>query len=129
VNGYLLDTNVALLALSDPAVLSPRARSAVRTGPNLLSVVVYWEVILKSMKGMLKIGDPRTWWRDALEALLAVPLVLRSEHIAAVCDLPSIHRDPFDRVLIAQSAVENLPLLTTDRELLRYASRNIRVVT
>jgi len=129
VTGYLLDTSAALLALTDPARLSPRVRPVIRAGPNILSAIVYWEVLLKSMKGLLKIGDPLTWWLDALEQLAATPLVLRPEHVAEIYHLPPIHRDPFDRVLIAQAMVEGLSLVTTDREILRYASKRLRVVS
>ncbi len=127
--GYLLDTNAALVALTNPAKLSRRVRKAVLTGPNHLSVVVYWEVLLKSMKGSLDVGEPRTWWLDALEQLAATPLVLRPEHISEVSTLPPLHKDPFDRVLIAQAMVEDLTLLTTDGEVSRYASDRFRVVS
>jgi PIN domain nuclease of toxin-antitoxin system len=129
VTGYLLDTSAALMALTEPARLSPRVRAVIRAGPNILSAIVYWEVLLKNMKGLLKIGDPRTWWPDALEQLAATPLVLRPEHVAELYHLPPIHRDPFDRVLIAQAMVEGLSLVTTDREILRYASKRLRVVS
>jgi PIN domain nuclease of toxin-antitoxin system len=104
-------------------------RAIIRAGPNILSAVVYWEVLLKSMKGLLKIEDPLSWWPDALEQLAATALVLRPEHVAEIYRLPPIHRDPFDRVLIAQAMVEGLSLVTTDREILRYASKRLRVVS
>ena len=128
-SGYLLDTNVALIALTNPARLSGRVRKAVLTGPNHLSVVVYWEVLLKTMKGALDVGEPRMWWLDALDQLAATPLVLRPEHISEVSTLPPIHKDPFDRVLIAQAMVEDLTLLTSDGEIPRYASDRFRVVS
>ena len=127
--GYLLDTNAALIALTNPAKLSRRVRKAVLMGPNHLSVVVYWEVLLKTMKGALDVGEPRTWWLDALDQLAATPLVLRPEHVSEVSALPPIHKDPFDRVLIAQAMVEDLTLLTTDGEIPRYASERFRVFT
>ena len=127
--GYLLDTNTALLALTTPARLSRRVRKAVLTGPNHLSVVVYWEVLLKTMKGALDVGDPRTWWLDAIDQLAATPLVLRPEHVSEVSALPPLHKDPFDRVLIAQAMVEDLTLLTKDGEIPRYASDRFRVVS
>jgi len=127
--GYLLDTNTALLALTNPAKLSRRVRKAVLSGPNHLSVVVYWEVLLKTMKGALDVGEPRTWWLDALDQLAATPLVLRPEHVSEVSALPPIHKDPFDRILIAQAVVEDLTLLTKDEEISRYASDRFRVIT
>jgi PIN domain nuclease of toxin-antitoxin system len=127
-SGYLLDTSTALFALAEPDKLTAAARRAVLAGPNLLSVVSYWEVMLKSMKGTLEVGDPRAWWFDALEQLAATPLILRPQHIAAVYGLPPIHKDPFDRVLIAQAAVEGLALVTVDEKIAQYASKNLRVI-
>ena len=129
MNGCLLDTNVALIALTEPDTLSPAVRRAVLSGPNFLSVVSYWEVMLKSMKGNLKVGDPRTWWLDALEQLAATPLALRAEHVAGVFTLAQFHKDPFDRILIAQAIAEDLKLVTTDSEIPRYASGRFRVVS
>ena len=116
-----------LLSLT-PAGCVP-ARAAILAGPNVLSAVVYWEVLLKSMKGLLKIGDPRTWWAAALEQLAATPLALRPEHVAGIYTLPPIHRDPFDRVLIAQAAVAGLTFVTTDAAIQRYASERFDVVS
>ena len=127
-HGYLLDTHAALWALDRPEALSKAVRNTVSSGPNVLSVVSYWEVMVKSMKGTLDVGDPRAWWFDALEQLAATPLVLRPQHIAAVYSLPPIHNDPFDRMLIAQATVEGLALVTTDGEMARYASESLRVV-
>ena len=104
-------------------------RTAILAGPNVLSVVAYWEVLLKSMKGNLSVGDPRTWWQEAVEQLAATPLALRPEHIASLYVLPAIHKDPFDRVLIAQAMVEELELVTIDNELPLYASARLRVVS
>ena len=94
----------------------------------MLSVVVYWEVMIKSMKGKLDVGDPRAWWFDALDQLAATPLVLRPQHIAAVHSLPPIHKDTFDRMLIAQATVEGLALVSSDADIARYVSKGLRVV-
>ncbi len=126
--GYLLDTYTALWVLGRPEALSNAARNAASSGPNFLSVVSYWEVMLKSMKGTLDVGDPRAWWFDALEQLAAIPLVLRPQHIAAVYGLAPIHKDPFDRMLIAQAMVEGLALVSGETEIARYASKGLRVV-
>jgi PIN domain nuclease of toxin-antitoxin system len=129
VKGYLLDTNVALLGLTSPERISPAVRQAVERGPVFLSVVSYWEVLLKSMRGKLNVGDPRAWWPDALNHLLATPLVLRPDHIAEIYKLHPIHQDPFDRVLIAQATIEDLALATTDSRIPKYAAGRFRVVT
>ena len=128
MRGYLLDTSIAIVGLTAPERISPEVRREVEGGPVYLSVISYWEVLLKSMKGNLKVGDPRTWWLDALEQLAATPLALRPEHVAGVYTLPPLHKDPFDRVLIAQATAEDLELVTTDGEISRYASERFRVV-
>jgi PIN domain nuclease of toxin-antitoxin system len=128
VNGYLLDTNAALIALTEPANLPAAVKNAILTGPNVLSVVSYWEVLLKSMKGNLDVGDPRAWWTDALDQLAAIPLALRADHIAEIYSLQAIHRDPFDRALIGQAAVEELELVTTDGEIPLYASSRVKII-
>jgi len=127
--GYLLDARAALIALTNPDRLSTRVRKAILAGPNVLSAIVYWEVVLKSMKGALDVGDPRTWWIDTLEQLVAIPLALRPEHVSEVYGLPAIHKDPFDRILIAQAGVEGLTVLTTDGEIPKYAGKRIRVIS
>ena len=126
--GYLLDTHTAIWALNTPEALTAPALKAVLTGPNFLSVLSYWEVMIKSMKGRLDVGDPRTWWFDALDQLAATPLLLHPKHIAGVHALPPIHKDPFDRMLIAQATVERLALVTADGEIARYASKTLRVI-
>jgi PIN domain nuclease of toxin-antitoxin system len=129
VSGYLLDTNFAVLGLSQSERLSPALKAAVDGASLYVSVLSYWEVLLKRMKGKLDVGDPRVWWTDALDRLSAIALPLRSEHIAAIYDLPPIHQDPFDRALIAQAMVEDLTLVTLDAEIPKYASERFRVLT
>jgi PIN domain nuclease of toxin-antitoxin system len=128
VHGFLLDTHTIIWALDRPELLSNAAREAVLAGFSLLSVVSYWEVLVKSMKGTLEVGDPRLWWQQALDQLNATALPLRPQHVAAVYDLPPIHKDPFDRMLIAQAMTEKLALVSLDGEIAQYASKKLRVV-
>jgi PIN domain nuclease of toxin-antitoxin system len=127
-SGYLIDTHVAIFSIAQSSTLSAAAKAAVATGPNFLSVVSYWEVMLKNMKGKLDVGDPRIWWHEALDQLAATPLILRPQHIAGLYALPPIHKDPFDRMLIAQATAEGLTLVSSDGEIARYASKGLRVV-
>ena len=128
MNGYLLDTGVALLAVDTPEALSESIREAIDQGPAWLSVIAYWEVMIKGMKGSLDVGDPRQWWTETLAVLALQPLPYRPEHIAAIYNLPPVHQDPFDRALIAQATVEDLTLLTTDAVIPRYATGRFRVL-
>jgi len=127
--GCLLDTNIAIFSVFQSTSLTPAAKQAVAEGRNFLSVISYWEVMLKSMKGKLAVGDPQAWWREALEQLNATPLLLRPQHVAAVQGLAPIHKDPFDRMLIAQATVEGLTLVSSDAIVRRYASKSLPVVS
>jgi PIN domain nuclease of toxin-antitoxin system len=128
LNGYLLDTDVILLALSEPRRIPRHVRDAVEKERLYMSVLSYWEVVLKVAKGKLHIDEPRAWWGDALENLAATAVPLRAEHVSALYDLPPIHQDPFDRMLIAQAIADNLHLVTTDSEIQKYASNKFRVL-
>ena len=111
-----------------PEKLSSPVRKAIERGPAFLSVVAYWEVMIKSMKGTLDVGDPRQWFSLTVEDLALRPLLFRPEHIAAIYRLAPLHQDPFDRALIAQAITENLTLLTTDATIPAYASARLRVI-
>lgn len=126
---YLLDTNIALLGLSNPERIHATVKRAIENGTTHLSVLSYWEIALKTMKGKLTIADPRSWWGEALEYLAAIPLPLRPEHISTVLTLPAIHQDPFDRALVAQAVVEQMVLVTADGEIPKYKSCGLRVLT
>ena len=128
MSGYLLDTGVALLAGSTPEMLSGRVRKAIERGPAFLSVVSYWEVTIKFMKGTLEVGDPRHWHRQTLTELGLRRLLYRPEHVEELLLLPPIHQDPFDRALIAQAIAEDLTLLTTDSTIPKYISDRFRVI-
>ena len=128
MSGYLLDTSVALFAVGTPEALPARVRKAIEQGPAFLSVVAYWEVMIKSMRGTLDVGDPRLWFGQTLDALGLRTLLYRPEHISALHGLPAVHQDPFDRALIGQAIAEDLTLLTTDATISRYASDTFRVI-
>src|ERR1051325_9128580 len=105
MRGYLLDTSIALLSLTSPERISDGIRRQMESEPIYVSVISYWEVLLKSSKGKLEVEDPRLWWAETLDKLSATALPLRPEHIAEICNLEPIHLDPFDRALIAQATI------------------------
>lgn len=126
--GCLLDTHTILFALGQPERLSEPVRRAVLEGPNVLSVLSYWEVVLKAAKGKLAVGDVRVWWAEALLALRATELPLRAAHIEALQALPEHHKDPFDRMLMAQATVEGMVFLSQDEAVALYASERLRIL-
>jgi PIN domain nuclease of toxin-antitoxin system len=119
-SAHLLDTSTLLWALGAPERLSARARRLVETGENVVSVASYWEVVIKTQKGLLSISDLATWWRRATELTSARVLNVRSSHITALAALPMLHKDPFDRILIAQANAEGLALVTNDVSIGEY---------
>lgn len=80
----MLDTNAALMAAFAPEQLSRQIRVAIEAGPGFLSVISYWEVMIKSRLGKLDVGEPRLWWSDTLDALQLTPLPFRPEIVGAI---------------------------------------------
>lgn len=124
-SAHLLDTSTLLWAVGEPERLSPRARRLVDTGENVVSVASYWEVVIKTQKGLLSISDLPTWWRQATELTAARILHIRARHITALAALPMFHKDPFDRILIAQAKAERLGLVTGDGSISAYPIQTI----
>src|SRR5947208_1356540 len=92
-SAHLLDTSTILWALGSPERLSPRARRLVDAGENIVSVASYWEVVIKTQKGLLTIADLATWWRRATDLTAARMLPIRASHVTALAVLPMLHRD------------------------------------
>src|SRR5712692_1275342 len=122
---HLLDTSTLLWALASPERLSSRARRLVDAGENVVSVASYWEVVVKTQKGLLSIADVATWWRRATELIAVRTLPIRASHVTALAALPLVHKDPFDRMLIAQAIAEGLDFVTNDEHISSYAVRTI----
>ena len=128
MSDHLLDTAVALVALRSPEQLPERVVEVLQRGPHCLSVLSYWEVVIKTASGKLDVGAPRLWWARAVNHLAARVLPVRPEHVAALHELPLVHKDPFDRMLIAQAIADEPTLVTTDRTFLTYASDRLRIL-
>jgi PIN domain nuclease of toxin-antitoxin system len=118
----LLDTHVLLWAAGQSEKLSRKTRGLLSDPSNslLFSAVSLWEIVIKQTIGRddFKV-DPRLLRRGLLDNGYG-ELAVTSEHALALEDLPSLHRDPFDRMLLAQTRVEGLTLLTADDVVLRY---------
>ncbi|MBU1404335.1 MAG: type II toxin-antitoxin system VapC family toxin, partial [Proteobacteria bacterium] len=116
----LLDTHVLLWVMTDDTALSQTARDTINKATVVYaSAVSIWEVSIKAALGKLQINQDR--FMKALPATGFEPLSITWEHADAVHRLPSIHRDPFDRMLIAQAVSEPLHLMTADKTLVRYS--------
>ncbi len=86
----------------------------------LFSVAGVWEMVIKIGRGTLTIAEPRIQIPEQLRKNRIQAMSITPEHALAVLDLPRHHRDPFDRIMIAQCMVESLPFITHDAKIARY---------
>jgi PIN domain nuclease of toxin-antitoxin system len=118
----LLDTQLLLWAAGQPERLSQAARKQLNNPRNqlLFSAVSLWEVAIKNSLGREDFRvEPRLLRRGLIDnGYLELPIT--SQHAVNIDALPSIHRDPFDRMLLSQALTEGVTLLTTDAQLARY---------
>ena len=118
----LLDTHLLLWVAGRPDRLSATARSLIDNPENelLFSTASVWEVVIKRGLGRDDFQvDPRLLRRGLLDnGYGELPIV--SDHVVAIESLPPIHKDPFDRILVAQATVEGITLLTTDSLMGQY---------
>jgi PIN domain nuclease of toxin-antitoxin system len=122
---YLVDTSTLIWVLADSKRLSAKARKALHAGPLVLSVVSLWEIVLKAQKGSLDIADPVHWWSRATDLSGGVILSIRPAHISVLAGLPPIHKDPFDRLLVAQAVSEGLVIITSDEKVCDYPVKTL----
>lgn len=118
----LLDTHLILWAVDDSPKLSKEACELIDDAENELffSAASVWEIAIKRGLGRDDFSvDARVLRRGLLDNGYS-ELPIRSEHAVAVDVLPPIHKDPFDRILIAQATVEGITLLTVDSQVARY---------
>ena len=110
---FLLDTHVLLWWLGNDAALPPGAANLIRDPENVIyvSAVSLWEIWLKQSLGKLRLPE-RFEERLAVEPFESLPLTI--PHTRQVARLPWLHRDPFDRMLVAQARTDKLTLLTAD---------------
>lgn len=125
----LLDTHLLLWAAGEPNRLSAAARRLMRDPGNTLvfSAASLWEIAIKRRLGRHDFkADPRLLRRGLLDNGYD-ELPIGSDHAIAVEDLPPLHKDPFDRILVAQAIVEGILLVTSDPLLAEYAGPVRRV--
>jgi PIN domain nuclease of toxin-antitoxin system len=119
---FLLDTHVLLWWLDDPELLSDEARRAIANGRSsvYVSPISFLEIAIKEAGGKLTVPADIA---GSLELCRFTELPLTVAHASAVRDLPPHHKDPFDRVLIAQARIEGLTLISRDSMIPKYDVR------
>ncbi len=115
----LLDTHVLIWVFSQDSRLSQTATEAIRDGRNLVfvSAATAWEIAIKKALGKLRVPGN---YQEGLRRYRFTPLDITTEHALAVEKLPPHHKDPFDRMLIAQVQIERLTLVTHDPNMKAY---------
>jgi PIN domain nuclease of toxin-antitoxin system len=120
----LLDTHAFLWWINDDPRLSDTARELASNGENelFLSAASGWEIAIKMRLGRLEVReDPEQFIFDQLALNDIAVLPISMNHALRTAALPDHHRDPFDRMLVAQSQIEQLPIVTADPLIARYA--------
>jgi PIN domain nuclease of toxin-antitoxin system len=124
----LLDTHVLIWTLIDSPKLSDSAKRAMSRSvkASSVSVVSVWEIVLKYHTGKLNL---RADLDEILDQILYRSswsiLPMNPEHLPGFIDLPPLHKDPFDRLLIAQARYEGMAILTADEEIRKYDVRTV----
>ena len=115
----LLDTHVLIWSLENHPGLSDAAREAIIDGENLvfISAVSVWEISVKQAMGKLHVPDNLI---EEIQIHRFTPLEINLQHAHLAGRLPAIHKDPFDRMLIAQSMLEKLTIVTRDQIMSQY---------
>jgi len=124
----LLDTQVFLWWISDDSRLSSRTSAIIKEGGNrlFLSAASGWEIAIKTKLGRLKLPEPLETFVPEQMVLNAIEgLPIKISHALHVYTLPDHHRDPFDRLLVAQAQLENLPILSADPQISLYAVETV----
>ena len=121
----LLDTHTVIWFLENNPTLSKEALEAIQDENNIIfvSAVTAWEITVKKAIGKLKAPDNL---QEELESHYFEPLSITMKHCLEVGNLPPYHQDPFDRLLIAQSKVESLTLVTRDSKIHEYNIKCIK---
>ena len=116
----LIDTHVFLLCIKDDRRLSKAVRTRIQNATEVyVSSASIWEIVIKVKLKKLDVDLERVVDSIAESEFTELPITAR--HAAAVSRLPDLHRDPFDRILIAQAISEPLTFLTADAELKKYS--------
>ena len=114
---YLLDTHIWLWMLSRPQRLNHRARELIENPSTelFLSSASAWEIAIKCSIGRLRLPEhPEQYVPARMQVTRVKWLAIEGTHALRVARLPPHHRDPFDRLLVAQSQIEQLPIITVD---------------
>jgi PIN domain nuclease of toxin-antitoxin system len=124
----LLDTHTFLWWIADDKRLSDIAKNYIENQENEIyfSAASAWEILIKTQLSKLQLpGAPESFVSEQLSRNNFKTLSIRVSHALQLSSMPALHRDPFDRILVAQSMVEHLPILTADSLIAQYQIETI----
>lgn len=123
---FLLDTHVFLWMAAEPEKLSVKAEECIMNADNALylSIVSLWEMQIKTQLGKLAldVSLDELWYKQQTQSGILL-LLTREEHVWELGNLPQLHSDPFDRLLIAQSRHEDMSLISADGIVSKYETK------
>ena len=124
---YLLDTHSFLWFINGDKALSKIARTSIEDNSSVkyISIASFWEISIKLCIGKLKLDFPYDELKDQVVENGFEILPITFEHTSKLASLKFIHKDPFDRMIIAQAIIENLSVISKDRNFQHYAIKQI----
>lgn len=119
---YLLDTQVAIWALGEKSRLSSTAKAIIDDGsvPLYISIISAWEIAIKISIGKLEFSGGSGYFIEKMLQNGIAILGVEASHIEVVETLPFLHRDPFDRLLIATAKADSMTIITSDENIRKY---------
>jgi PIN domain nuclease of toxin-antitoxin system len=118
----LLDTHIVILAAMDALPKQAKAAIIENRQSCYFSIAAIWEMVIKDMSGKFILKRTPKQIVDSLTENYYRMLDIRAKHIYELYDLQTVHRDPFDRIMVAQAKSEGMVLLTTDKSLSHYGN-------
>lgn len=124
----LLDTNAFIWFVGDEDTLSEEIRAEIETNEHVfVSIATFWEMAIKHCKGLLELSNTITELMEICGRLRISILQINGSHLDVVSQLPLIHKDPFDRLIICQAKVEGLTIVTSDHVFSEYGVPVIKI--
>lgn len=121
----LLDTHVLLWLLFDDGMLSPTAIEAMKNNACCISMASFWELSIKISLGKLSLPKSLDEIAEACESMGIKVCDITLEDCLILQELPWIHRDPFDRIIISHAVAEGIPLISCDGNIQRYSGLEV----
>lgn len=116
----LIDAHVLIWALYEPAHLSEPARNAISDNDCSVSIASLWEISIKAAKGQIVLRDTIMGIADRCVQMGVELLPITPADCQRIQDMPFIHKDPFDRIIMAQAMERDVPLITKDENIWKY---------